>query len=69
MQLGFESFYFTFPMRWDSNGTRKGCIESVRNPEAHLRNKPHKHRVREKPEALTVTEVIDQVKSMDFMHD
>ena len=37
--------------------------------ELNLRIKPRKRLVREKPEALTVPEGINQVWSMDFMHD
>jgi putative transposase len=35
----------------------------------NLRIKPRKRLVREKPEALTVPQGINQVWSMDFMHD
>ena len=37
--------------------------------ELNLRIKPRKRLVREKPEALTVPQGINQVWSMDFMHD
>ncbi|MFA7431776.1 MAG: IS3 family transposase [Rhodospirillaceae bacterium] len=37
--------------------------------ELNLRIKPKKRLVREKPEALAVPETINQVWSMDFMHD
>ena len=37
--------------------------------ELNLRIKPRKRLVREKPEALTVPMEINQVWSMDFMHD
>ena len=37
--------------------------------ELNLRIKPKKRLVREKPEALTVPEAINQVWSMDFTHD
>ena len=37
--------------------------------ELNLRIKPRKRLVREKPEALTVSLEINQVWSMDFMHD
>jgi len=37
--------------------------------EFNLRIKPRKRLVREKPEALTVPQGINQVWSMDFMHD
>ena len=37
--------------------------------ELNLWIKPRKHLVREKPEVLTVPQGINQVWSMDFMHD
>ena len=37
--------------------------------ELNLRIKPRKSLNREKPEALSVPEAINQVWSMDFMHD
>jgi putative transposase len=37
--------------------------------ELNLRIKPRKRLVREKPEVLTVPQAINQVWSMDFMHD
>ena len=37
--------------------------------ELNLRIKPRKRLVREKPEALTVPQVLNEVWSMDFMHD
>jgi len=37
--------------------------------ELNLRIKPRKRLMREKPEALTVQQGINQVWSMDFMHD
>lgn len=37
--------------------------------EINLRIKPRKRLVREKPDALTVPQGINQVLSMDFMHD
>jgi putative transposase len=37
--------------------------------ELNLRIKPRKRLVRDKPEALIVPEGINQVWSMDFMHD
>jgi putative transposase len=37
--------------------------------ELNLRIKPRKRLVREKPEALTVPEALNEVWSMDFMHD
>ena len=35
----------------------------------HLRNQPKKRIVREKPQPLVVPDAINQVWSMDFMHD
>jgi len=37
--------------------------------ELNLQIKPRKRLVREKPEVLTVPQAINQVLSMDFMHD
>jgi putative transposase len=37
--------------------------------ELNLRIKPKKRMVREKPQPLTVSEALNQVWSMDFMHD
>ena len=37
--------------------------------ELNLRNKPHKRLVRQVPESLTVPSAINEVWSMDFMHD
>ncbi len=40
-----------------------------RELELNLRIKPRKRLVRQKPEPLAVPETINQVWSMDFMHD
>ena len=37
--------------------------------ELNLRIKPRKRLVREKPATLAVPEAINQVRTMDFMHD
>jgi len=37
--------------------------------ELNLRIKPRKRLVRDKPEVLAVPQAINQVWSMDFMHD
>lgn len=47
----------------------KRVYRIYRELELNLRIKPKKRMVREKPEALTVPEAINQVWSMDFMHD
>jgi len=47
----------------------KRVYRIYRELELNLRIKPRRRLVREKPEALTVPEAINQVWSMDFMHD
>lgn len=47
----------------------KRVYRIYRELELNLRIKPRKRMVREKPETLTVPETINQVWSMDFMHD
>ena len=47
----------------------KRVYRIYRELELNLRIKPRKRLVREKPEALAVPEAINQVWSMDFMHD
>ena len=47
----------------------KRVYRIYRELELNLRIKPKKRLVREKPEALAVPEAINQVWSMDFMHD
>jgi putative transposase len=47
----------------------KRVYRIYRAQELHLRIKPKKRLVREKPEPLAVPEAINQVWSMDFMHD
>ncbi len=47
----------------------KRVYRIYRELELNLRIKPRKRLVREKPDALTVPEDINQVWSMDFMHD
>ena len=47
----------------------KRIYRIYRELELNLRIKPKKRMVREKPAALTVPESINQVWSMDFMHD
>jgi len=51
--------------RWN----HKRVYRIYRELELNLRLKPKKRIVREKPEPLTVPEAINQVWSMDFMHD
>ncbi len=47
----------------------KRVYRIYKEPELNLRIKPRKRLVREKPETLTVPQPINQVWSMDFMHD
>jgi putative transposase len=47
----------------------KRVYRIYRELELNLRIKPRKRLVREKPEPLTVPQAINQVWSMDFMHD
>ena len=47
----------------------QACVSHLQELELNLRIKPRKRLVREKPEALTVPLAINQVWSMDFMHD
>ncbi len=47
----------------------KRVYRVYRELELHLRIKPKKRLVREKPEPLAVPEVVNEVWSMDFMHD
>ena len=47
----------------------KRVYRIYRELELNLRIKPRKRLVREKPEPLAVPEAINQVWSMDFMHD
>ena len=48
----------------------QACLSNLQGAlELNLRIKPRKRLVREKPEALTVPKGINQVWSMDFMHD
>lgn len=51
--------------RWN----HKRVYRIYRELELNLRIKPKKRLVREKPDALTVPEKINEVWSMDFMHD
>ena len=47
----------------------KRVYRIYRELELNLRIKPRKRLVREKPQPLSVPEGINQVWSMDFMHD
>jgi len=47
----------------------KRVYRIYRELELNLRIRPKKRMVREKPEALTVPQALNQVWSMDFMHD
>ena len=51
--------------KWD----HKRVYRIYKELELNLRIKPRKRLVREKPEVLTVPQGINQVWSMDFMHD
>jgi putative transposase len=44
-------------------------LSDLQELELNLRIKPRKRRNREKPEPLAIPEEINQVWSMDFMHD
>ena len=44
-------------------------VPDLQELELNLRIKPRKRLVREKPQPLSVPEAINQVWSMDFMHD
>ena len=48
---------------------RKRVYRIYRELELNLRIKPRKRRKRDKPEQLAVPETVNQVWSMDFMHD
>jgi putative transposase len=50
-------------------GISESCYCIYKYLELNLRIKPRKRLVRAKPEALTVPQGINQVWSMDFMHD
>ena len=47
----------------------QACLQGLQRVGLNLRIKPRKRLIREKPEALTVPLAINQVWSMDFMHD
>lgn len=49
--------------------SHKRVYRICRELELNLRITPKKRLVLEKPESLTVSETINQVWSMDFMHD
>jgi putative transposase len=51
--------------RWN----HKRVYRIYKERELNLRIKPLKRLVREKPEVFTVAHAINQVRSMDFMHD
>jgi putative transposase len=67
--LGFE-LYFLYLRNVKGYGwNHKRVYRIYRELELHLRIKPRKRLKREKPETLAVPESINQVWSMDFMHD
>ena len=45
------------------------CLQGLQRVGLNLRIRPRKRLIRDKPEALTVPLEINQVWSMDFMHD
>jgi len=47
----------------------QACLKGLQRVGLNLRIKPRKRLIREKPEALTVPLAINQVWSMDFIHD
>jgi putative transposase len=65
------------PKKWEESLSRTEFLRGTTNRvyriykvlELNLRIKPRKQLLREKPEALTVPMEINQVWSMDFMHD
>ena len=54
---------------WQAGGVHVRLYRIYRELELNLRIKPKKRMVREKPAALAVPTVSDDVWSMDFMHD
>src|SRR3546814_18349796 len=61
--------YTLFPYTTLFRSNHERVYRSYRERELNLRIKPKKRLVREKPEPLVVPETINQVWSMDFMHD
>ncbi len=47
----------------------QACVSDLQGVAVQFTDKPRKRLVREKPEALTLPQGINQVWSMDFMHD
>jgi len=66
---GFKLCYFYLRNVKGYGWNHKRVYRIYRDLELNLRIKPKKRLVREKPEPLTVPEAINQVWSMDFMHD
>jgi len=65
--FGLRFYYLRNVKKFPWN--HKRVYRIYRELELNLRIKPKKRLVREKPEALSVSEKINQVWSMDFMHD
>ena len=61
--------FFVSEKRKEYGWNHKRVYRIYRELELNLRIKPHKRLKREKPEPLAVPESINQVWSMDFMHD
>ena len=68
-QLGFGLCYLYLRNVRGFQWNHKRVYRIYKELELNLRIKPRKQLVRDKPEALTVPESINQVWSMDFMHD
>ena len=67
--LGFGLCYLYLRNVKGFKWNHKRVYRIYKELELNLRIKPRKRLVREKPEALTVPKGINQVWSMDFMHD
>jgi putative transposase len=66
---GFGLCYLNVCKVKDFKWNHKRVYLIYKELELNLRIKPRKRLVREKPEALTVLQAINQVWSMEFMHD
>ncbi len=47
----------------------QACVSDLQRARAQFTKKPHKRMNRERPEPLAVPQAINEVWSMDFMHD
>jgi len=68
-QLGFRVVLPLSAQRQRLRWNQKRVYRIYRELELNLRIKPKKRLVRQQPEALTVPERLNEVWSMDFMHD